>query len=147
MSDIRLKNKKQELFCIEYAKSLNATQSALKAGYSEKTAYSHGARLLKNVEIQNRISEIAKPEENKAIASAEEVLEFLSNTMRGITPDLDTDTGEPLNVPIKDKLKAAELLGKRHALFTEKVEHSGDINNPFEKLTTEELRKLASKDS
>ncbi|WZU00627.1 terminase small subunit [Erysipelothrix sp. D19-032] len=54
------------------------------------------------------------------------MLAFLSDTMRGITSDLDKDTGELLKVPIKDKLKAAELLGKRHALFTEKIEHNGN---------------------
>lgn len=46
---------KEEKFCQEYIVSLNATQAAIKAGYSEKTAYSQGHRLLKNVEIQKRI--------------------------------------------------------------------------------------------
>lgn len=46
---------KQAKFCKEYLVDLNATQAAIRAGYSQKTAYSHGQRLLKNVEIQNEI--------------------------------------------------------------------------------------------
>lgn len=46
---------KQEKFCYEYVLHLNATKAAINAGFNEKTAYSQGCRLLKNVEIQNRI--------------------------------------------------------------------------------------------
>jgi phage terminase small subunit len=49
---------KQELFCSEYCVDYNATRAAIKAGFSEKTAYSIGARLLKNVEIQNKIKSL-----------------------------------------------------------------------------------------
>ncbi len=49
---------KQRKFCEEYSIDLNATQAAIRAGYSEKTAYSIGSRLLKNVEVQKYISEI-----------------------------------------------------------------------------------------
>ena len=126
MSNIKLKNQRYERFCIEYVKTLNATQSAIEAGYSKKTARVKGSQLLTIVSIQNRIQELSQPKDNQSIASAEEVLAFLSDTMRGITSDLDNDTGEQLKVPIKDKLKAAELLGKRHALFTEKIEHTGN---------------------
>ena len=48
---------KQQRFCDEYLIDLNATQAAIRAGYSEKTAYSMGQRLLKNVEVQNCIQE------------------------------------------------------------------------------------------
>lgn len=50
-------NDKQKLFCDEYIIDLNATQAAIRAGYSEKTAYSQGQRLLKDVEIQRYIQE------------------------------------------------------------------------------------------
>lgn len=49
---------KQEMFCREYLIDLNATQAAIRAGYSKKTAYSAGQRLLKNVEVQKRVSEL-----------------------------------------------------------------------------------------
>jgi len=49
---------KEERFCQEYVLSLNATKAAVNAGYSEKTAYSSGGRLLRNVEIQERIKHL-----------------------------------------------------------------------------------------
>ena len=48
-------NKKTDIFCQEYVIDLNATQAAIRAGYSEKTAYSIGSRLLKDVEVQAKI--------------------------------------------------------------------------------------------
>lgn len=49
---------KQELFCNEYIVDLNATQAAIRAGYSGKTAQEQSSRLLSNVIIQDRISEL-----------------------------------------------------------------------------------------
>lgn len=49
-------NAKQQAFCDEYIIDFNATQAAIRAGYSEKTSYSHGQRLLNDVEIQKEIS-------------------------------------------------------------------------------------------
>lgn len=57
---------KQEMFCREYLIDLNATQAAIRAGYSEKTSNEQGARLLANVSVQNRISEL-KAERNDRI--------------------------------------------------------------------------------
>lgn len=51
-------NSKMEKFCQEYVVDLNATQAAIRSGYSEKTAYSHGSRLLNNVEVKTRIKEL-----------------------------------------------------------------------------------------
>lgn len=127
---LKLKNKMHELFCIEYVKSLNATQSAISAGYSKKTARSKGSQLLTKVNIQDRIRELSQPEYNQRIASAEEVLEFLTGVFSGrvkstyVTPDGDE---VEIDAPMRDRVRAAELLGKRHALFTEKIEHSGRI--------------------
>lgn len=52
----KLKNKKREIFCQEYLKDLNATQAAVRAGYCNSTANEQGARLLSNIEIQERIA-------------------------------------------------------------------------------------------
>ena len=90
--------------------TLGATEAAMKAGYSKKTAYSIGQRLLKNVEIENYLSEHRQKAHNSRIATAEEVLEFLSGTMR------NEEIGR------KERLKAAELLGKRYALFEDRRE-------------------------
>lgn len=61
-------NEKQKRFCDEYVIDYNATQSAIRAGYSEKTAYSIGQRMLKKVEIQKQIAELTteKKKENKS---------------------------------------------------------------------------------
>ncbi len=56
---------KQERFCREYVVDLNATQAAMRAGYSKKTAYSAGQRLLKNVEIQKRLSVLVKARQER----------------------------------------------------------------------------------
>lgn len=69
----------QQVFAFEYVKDWNATRAALVAGYSEKTAYSQGARLLKNVEIQNFISEFVSTHG----MSAAEVLMRLADHARG----------------------------------------------------------------
>ncbi|MDD3772284.1 MAG: terminase small subunit [Weeksellaceae bacterium] len=70
-------NQKQEKFCREYLIDLNATQAAVRAGYSEKTAYSIGGRLLKNVEIQNRISELQRDLQRASEITAIRILEEL----------------------------------------------------------------------
>lgn len=65
---------KQEKFCYEYVIDLNATQAALRAGYSEKTAYSSGSRLLKDVEIQKFIQTLQADLEKTAGITALKVL-------------------------------------------------------------------------
>lgn len=65
---------RQKKFCYEYVIDLNATQAALRAGYSEKTAYSSGSRLLKNVEIQKFIQTLQADLEKTAGITALKVL-------------------------------------------------------------------------
>ena len=91
-------NEKQKAFCEYYASTFNATESAKRAGYSERTAYSQGQRLLKHVEIQKYLAELSNKAKTSRIATITEVLEFFSETMRNkaLMP--------------KDRLKAAELL-------------------------------------
>lgn len=66
---------RQERFCQEYVKDLNATQAAIRTGYSAKTANEQGARLLSKVSIKNRIAELAKPRAEAAGLTAERVLQ------------------------------------------------------------------------
>lgn len=96
---------KQQKFCDYYMQSGNATEAAKKAGYSEKTAYSMGFENLKKPEIQEYLSNHSREPRNSRIAGANEVLEFLSATMRNA------------DLAAKDRTRAAELLGKRYALF------------------------------
>jgi phage terminase small subunit len=72
-----MKDDRRERFAIEYIKDLNATEAAKRAGYSPKTAYSQGSRLLKNVEVQNKIRELNKRAEDEAVVCAADVLREL----------------------------------------------------------------------
>lgn len=125
VSNIKLKPK-ELIFAEEWLKTTNATQSAIKAGYSERTAYSAGSRLLKKVDVKQYIDErLAEMKEN-SIADTDEVMQFLSSTMRGDIPD---QFG--LDPALNDRLKAAELIGKRYKLFTDKQEISGADGEPI----------------
>lgn len=96
---------KQQAFCEYYIACHNATQSAIKAGYSEKTAYSQGQRLLKNVEIKKYLDEVANKVTERHIASAQDVLNFLSSVMSS----KDERTS--------DRLKAAGMLADHYKLL------------------------------
>lgn len=124
---------KQKRFCEEYLVDCNATQAAIRTGYSKKTARAVGQRLLTNVDIKKYIDEQLKQIKNEKIADAQEVLEYLTSVMRGEQKEqIALLTGEGVqdlvqkDVSAKDRLKAAELIGKRYALFTEKVELQGE---------------------
>lgn len=125
VSDIKLKPKELK-FAEEWLKTTNATQSAIKAGYSERTAYSAGNRLLKKVDVKQYIDERLAEMQESSIADTNEVMQFLSSTMRGDIPD---QFG--LDPALNDRLKAAELLGKRYKLFTDKQEISGADGEPI----------------
>ena len=126
----------QQRFCDEYLIDLNATQAAIRAGYSEKTATAQGSRLLTNVNIKSYIDERMAEKEKDLIAGQDEVLKYLTAVLRGESQSTEIvveGTGDGcsearaiLKKPSeKDKLKAAELLGKRYSLFTDKVNLEG----------------------
>lgn len=124
---------KQKAFCQYYIETLNATESAIRAGYSEHTACAIGTENLRKPNIRLYIDEALKQKDNERIASADEVLSFLTAVQRGeVTEQAPLILGREFKVidkepSIKDRTRAAELLGKRYALFTEKVDLSGDI--------------------
>ena len=120
---------KQQRFCDEYLIDYNATQAAIRAGYNEKTAYSQGQRLLKNVEIKAYIDEQLERIRSEKTAEAQEVMEYLTAVMRGdsesevvVVEGCGDGCSEARRIKKapdeKDRLKAAELLGKRYGLFT-----------------------------
>ena len=125
-------NDRQRAFADYYIESLNAEQSAIRAGYSEKYARGNAHKLVANSCIKNYIEERMKEIESDRIAKAEEVLAFLSASLRGevLEEVVSTESIEGMIKPVilkkqlsaKDRIKAAELLGKRYALFTQKVE-------------------------
>ena len=131
-------NARQKSFCEFYVASGNATESAIKAGYSKKTADRIASENLRKLELKKYIDELMQKLESERIASAEEVLQNLTAMMRGeIQEDVVVVEGEgdgvssarvmKKQVSAKERIKAAELLGKRYRLYTDKVEVEGVI--------------------
>ena len=131
-------NIKQKAFADYFIETGNAYQSAIKAGYSENYAKGNVIKLLENESVKNYIKEKMQQIESDRIAKAEEVLAFLSSSLRGevVEEVVATETDESGGIrPVilrkqlsaKDRIKAAELLGKRYALFTEKVDLEGNV--------------------
>ena len=129
---------KQRAFCDYYIETANATQSALKAGYSPKTAKDIGAENLSKPRIRAYINKKMSEMNKSRIASAEEVLAYLTRVVRGEEEEetvvvegqgdgVSTANIVKKRVTPKDQLKAAELLGKRYKLFTEKVEAETNV--------------------
>ena len=129
---------KQKRFCDEYLIDLNATQAAIRAGYSEKSAYSIGEENLKKPEIRKYIEERMAEKEKGLIADQDEVLKYLTAVMRGqsqseVVVVEGCGQGESVARRIdkapdeKERLKAAELLGKRYGLYTDKIDQQIDM--------------------
>lgn len=128
---------KQKAFADYYIELGNATEAAIKAGYNEKSARFVGSENLTKPNIKSYIEERMKQIESERIAKAEEVLAFLSSSLRGevLEEVVSTETIDGMIKPVilkkqlsaKDRIKAAELLGKRYALFTEKVDLEGNV--------------------
>lgn len=130
-------SEKQKIFCEEYLIDLNATQAAIRAGYAEKYAHTNAPKLLNNPKIQEYISERMNARKSKLIADQDEVLEYLTKVLRGETQSevvVVEGQGEGYSTARnfqkapdeKERLKAAELLGKRYGTFVEKVEADVD---------------------
>lgn len=120
---------KQKRFVDEYIISGNATDAAIKAGYSKRTAKSIGAENLTKPDIVNALREKEREIQSKKIAKQEEVLEYLTSILRneqtqqtliGVGKGAQTITDIELSAA--DKIKAAELIGKRYGMWTDKVE-------------------------
>lgn len=146
---------KQKRFCDEYLVDLNATQAAIRAGYSRKTAYSIGVENLKKPEIKKYIEKRMAEKEKELIADQNEVMKYLSAVMRRektesvvvtlskekslYAPDANgtmrkqtvkEDIPQIVEIParLSDANKAAELLGKAYGIYTDKVDM--DVNVP-----------------
>lgn len=123
-------NERQQRFCEEYIIDHNATQAAIRAGYSVKTAKSIGSENLTKPDIAEKIHELEEAIPRKdAIATAEEVLEHFTKVMRGEVFDQVVKRDEDGNLQkvdvvakLSDRNKAAEALAKHYALLVDKVE-------------------------
>ncbi len=130
---------KQMRFCDEYLIDLNATQAAIRAGYSKKTAYSIGEENLRKPELKKYIESRMAEKETELIADQDEVLKYLTAVMRGqslsevvVVEGIGMGTSEARTMQKapdeKERLKAAELLGKRYGLYTERIEQDVDMD-------------------
>lgn len=145
---------KQKRFCDEYLTDLNATQAAVRAGYSKKTAYSIGEENLKKPEIKEYIEKRMAEKESQLIADQDEVMRYLTAVMRrekmesvvvtlntektSYVPDengtmrkqtVKQEIPQIIEIPaqLRDANKAAELLGKAYGIYTDKVDLTGDM--------------------
>ena len=132
---------KQKRFVDEYLIDMNATRAYKKAYASckkDETARVNGSKLLANTNVKSYIEEQLKKIEDQSIADATEVMKYLTKVLRGeeveemiVVEGVGEGCSEArrMNKALnqKDRIKAAELLGKRYALFTEKVEANAQV--------------------
>ena len=146
---------KQQRFCDEYLIDLNATQAAIRAGYSEKTAAVIATENLRKPNISEYIEKRMAEKEKSLIADQDEVMRYLTAVMRREMKDsvvvtlqnktekwvTDEDTGKlkkqtiteekpaVVEIPaqLRDANKAAELLGKAYGIYTDRVETEVDM--------------------
>lgn len=131
---------KQEAFCLEYLKDLNATQAAIRAGYSQDTAYSIGSENLSKPEVAARLQALMDERASRTRIDADYVLQTVRETIercRQAEPVLDskgmpimsrTPAGELAAVYAfrpQEVLKGCDLLGKHLKLFADRIEHTG----------------------
>jgi phage terminase small subunit len=127
---IRVKlTEKQKRFADYYIETGNATESAIKAGYSEKTAKEIGCENLTKPHIRQYIDERIASKDKERIADQDEILQFLTTVLRGeVDEEFALGVGKGAQTIIrkeldgKDRVKAAELLGKRYGLWVDKQE-------------------------
>ena len=130
---------KQKIFADEYLIDLNATR-AYKVAYpsvkKDEVAAVNGSKLLRNTKVQKYISDQLEKIHSQKTADAQEVIEYLTSVLRGkstsqeiVVEGMGDGMSEARTMEKgpseRDRLRAAELLGKRYSLFTDKVEVSG----------------------
>lgn len=132
-------NERQKRFADEYLIDLNAEAAAIRAGYSPKYARGNAHKLVANSCIKEYIKQRMDDKEKELIADQDEVLKYLTSVMRGqsrssivvveSTGDFMSAAREMEKAPDeKERLKAAELLGKRYGLYTDKVDQVVDMD-------------------
>ncbi|WAH39200.1 terminase small subunit [Alicyclobacillus dauci] len=129
---------KQQAFCDYYIETGNATEAARKAGYKGKNLNRVASENLSKLDIQNYITERMAQKESARVASQDEVLEFLTGVMRGEeteqVPIIMHDYFEMANKDpsLRDRVKAAELLGKRYMLWVDKQQVDANMHTTIE---------------
>lgn len=145
---------KQKVFCREYLVDFNGTRAAIASGYSKKTAYAVASENLRKPQIQREIQRIAdkKLKENGdpiqriilelqliAFGDYQDLVQWDENGIEKFVPSkklgnksrivseisqTTTTSGGSVKIRTYDKIKALELLGKYHKIFSDKIEHS-----------------------
>lgn len=178
-------NERQKKFCDEYLIDLNATQAAIRAGYTENYANTNASKLLQNTTIAEYIRKRQADRMERTEITQDMVLRELAaiafadatDYVKVVQKPYLTEDGEEVFLPdvaitetneltaiqkkaiagikqgkngielkLNDKTRALELLGKHLGMFTDNIQVNGSLNNPFEGLTTEELKKLVDDD-
>ncbi|WP_368863032.1 terminase small subunit [Staphylococcus hominis] len=126
---------KQKQFADEYIRTGNAYQSAINVGYSEKYAKARSHKMLENVGINQYIDDNLEIIQKESIAEADEIMRYLTRVLRGEEKEeilVYVGDGmqeiQTIRPSAKDRIKAAELLGKRYRMWTDK--HELEITTP-----------------
>lgn len=126
---------KQRRFIQEYLIDLNATQAAIRAGYSKNSARQVGTENLSKPSIKQAIDERLKQIDEEKTADAKEIREFWTRVMRGDEKETvlryDSEGHQvetEISVSMKDRIRASELMGKSFAMFTDKVDSNIDMD-------------------
>jgi len=130
---------KQQRFCDEYLIDMDGTKAAIRAGYSKKTAAVIASENLRKPNIKEYIEKRMAEKEASLIADQNEVMKYLTSVLRGEGHEemvvvegcgdgYSRATTVTRDICPKDRMKAAELLGKAHMLFTEKVQQEIDMD-------------------
>lgn len=165
MSDVKGKstsgrglNEKQKRFVEEYLIDLNATQAAIRAGYSKNRASELGYQLLQKTTVQNAIQEAQNNRSERIQITQEEVIRRLLENVdiasgkktTTITIPSKNENGEVIENDVAHFVyepsavnKALELLGKHLGMFTQKVEMSGSVVNQNINMTKDEFTEIA----
>lgn len=134
------KKKKQELsekqkrFVDYYVKTGNATEAAIKAGYSKRTARQTGAENLTKPYIAAAVEERNKQLESERIADMIEIKQFWTSVIRNT------------EVPMGDRLKASEFIARTNAAFIERREHTGKDGGPIQTQRSVDLTGLSDEE-
>lgn len=129
---------RQRRFVDYYLELGNQVQAAIRAGYSERYARDQAFKILEMPAVKEYYEDRLQEIESKRVANIKEVMEYLTSVMRGEeTEEMIVVEGcgngyseaRKINKSIgaKDRLKAAELIGKRYMMFTDKVELNADM--------------------
>lgn len=127
---------KQQRFADEYIRLGEVTKAAINAGYSTKSAYAVGSENLKKPSIKAYIDKRLEELKKESIAEQDEILQYLTSVMRGemkeqilVGQGMGYQEIDSMDVGAKDRIKAAELLGKRYRMWTDK--HEVEITTPI----------------